>query len=57
MKEQGPKERYKWQFVAMYGAGFNKMTRQQKHTEWESAMNMRRAIGAKTWASPYKSKR
>ena len=54
--KQNAKERYKVQFVAMYGGGFNRMTRAQKHHEWESAMIMRRAIGVKTWASPYKPK-
>ena len=54
MKEWGPKAQYKAQFVAMFGAGFNRMTRQQKHNEWQSAMNLRRTLGKATWASPYK---
>ncbi|PHS61216.1 MAG: hypothetical protein COB09_18685 [Thalassobium sp.] len=53
-QNQAAKERYKAQFVALYGGGFEIMTRQQKHHEWESAMNMRRSLGVKTWVSPYK---
>ncbi len=43
------KQEYKAQFVALFGAGYNKMSRAQKHIEWVNAMNLRKAVGRKTW--------